>query len=62
MKSQLEPFTSEINSTVGDKFELARLAQRVEHFGLKIENCISLDTRKDSRVGETCYKLSQHLF
>ena len=62
VRNHLEPFSTEVSSSVSDKFELARLSQRVEHFGLKIENGISLDTRKDSRVGLTCYKICQKLF
>ena len=51
LTSQVEPFAEEICNGEEGRFEVGRLMQKFEHFGLKIENGISLETRKDTLVG-----------
>ena len=62
LTNQIEPFAEDICKDAGGKLEVARLIQKIEHFGLKIENGISLDTRKDTLVGQICYKICLQLF
>ena len=62
LTSQVEPFAEEICRDEQGRFEIGRLIQKVEHFGLKIENGISLATRKDTLVGQICYRICSLLF
>ena len=62
LTAQIEPFAEDLCKDGGGKFEVARLIQKVEHFGLRIENGISLETRKDTLVGQLCYKICLRLF
>ena len=62
LASQIEPFAAELCKADAEKFEMGRLIQKVEHFGLKIENGISLETRRDTVVGQICYKICSLLF